>query len=170
MPLLVQVFLAVWLVATGIRQLNADWFVNSVPSCLLDYLPLWTFFAPNPGTADIRLLYRDRQDNSSNGEWIECCRRPHVSAWRFLWNPHKLEEKAVIDLALLLLRAEMSFKADPDVLMITWPYLVLLSRTISEPTRSRRGERQFSILATEGLTEPRAIRVHFVSRWHGLEG
>lgn len=170
MALAVQVFLAVWLAATGIRQVNATWFINSVPNCLLDYLPLWTFFAPNPGRSDIRLLYRDRPDSESDGEWLECCRRPHPSPWRFLWNPHKLEEKAVIDLALLLCRMHMSLSVDRDIVMMTWPYLVLLSRAIAEPRNSKRGERQFSILATEGVTVPRTISVLFVSRWHGLEG
>jgi hypothetical protein len=170
MRLAVAGFFGAWFAATCLRQLNNRWFIELIPSALLDYLPLWTFFAPNPGTTDIRLLYRDRDNYGHEGEWIECCRKAHTSKWRFFWNPDKLQDKAVIDLALLLCRIQLSLTGKTDFLMMTWPYLVLLSRTAAEPNELKLRDRQFSILATEGLTEPRSVKVLYISHWHGLEG
>ena len=143
-----------------------------MPSALLDYLPLWTFFAPNPGPSDIRLLFHGREAAGRPGPWLECSREPTINAWRWVWNPQKLEEKSVIDLALLLcrqLRSVQDEAGDPDTIVLSWPYLVLLAKTMAQPATAGEAERQFCLLATQGLVPPRSMQVLYVSRWHGLE-
>lgn len=143
-----------------------------MPGALLDYLPLWTFFAPNPGQSDIRLLYRSRQAAGEAGAWLECGRQPAANPLKWVWNPQKLEEKAVIDLALLLCRQLRSMPGDavdPDTLILSWPYLALLAKTMSQPVAAGETERQFCLLATQGLVPPRSMQALYVSRWHGLE-
>lgn len=59
-------------------------------------IPVWTFFAPRPGTSDEVLLYRDRLGEHETSEWMPVL-SPRARAGRFLWNPGKRVSKLVTD-------------------------------------------------------------------------
>src|SRR6516165_3344166 len=56
-------------------------------------IPLWTFFAPNPGMTDYHLMWRDRYADHSCSPWHEVV-APSASWLKAIWNPHKRSRKA----------------------------------------------------------------------------
>jgi len=163
-----QVVLGIWFIATVLKQLNARWLSRIVRNDF-GLVPSWTFFAPNPGRSDIRLVYRDRLPNGVSTQWQEACQKPLRNKWRFIWNPEKFKEKGVLDIALSLSRTVKSSDGKPAIAMLMWPYLVLLDRVLSEPRQTTGANRQFAILSTEGATAPRRMEALFLSGWHKFD-
>src|SRR5207249_4775889 len=86
-------------------------------------IPLWTFFAPNPGVSDYYILFRDRLVNGS----LTCWREVPLSlsrGWsRAVWHPDRRRRKALMDLASALV--QFAQKSELGV-TLTIPYLLLL--------------------------------------------
>lgn len=161
--------LGIWFIATIAKQLNWRWCARLVSGRIFDLLPAWNFFAPNPGQADIRLVYRDRSESEFCTGWEEICLQAVENRWRFLWNPARLRLKALIDLGVLLCQLQEAEKDNPDMILFTSPYLALLDRAMAETRLDPSSRsRQFAILASRGASAPRSLERLFVSRWHDL--
>jgi hypothetical protein len=167
--LLLYAIFGVWFSATVARQFGWDWFAKLMPARIWGLLPVWNFFAPNPGEVDMRLVYRDRCENQLCTNWEEICLRPLESRWRFLWNPGRLKVKALIDLGLLLCKLEDAEKDNPEIIIFSSPYLALLGRVMAEVLICPNGRsRQFAILSSRGAVPPRTLERLFVSKWHDI--
>lgn len=166
----VAVFFATLLVITLLSQLRrvppVIW-LKRHDACAL--IPAWTFFAPNPGTRDVRVLWRQRYPDGLLSPWRETT-APSVGPWRGLWNPSKRVRKAVTDVSPSVLRRALNFP-DSQLTVISVPYLMIANHVSSLPGAEMAGARQFMIAYTDGADgqdqgEP---RIQFISHWHLVE-
>jgi hypothetical protein len=130
-------------------------------------LPCWSFFAPNPGTTDYRLVYRDLNAEGDASAWLEA---PLLSgsSFRFIWHPEKHRAKALTDLIQILFRTSAELDDEIGKLALTWPYIAILAHVTSLPKRDRSLRRQFAVVSTTGHAAPRKLSLLFVSSVHAL--
>jgi hypothetical protein len=130
-------------------------------------IPIWTFFAPNPGTTDTRLLWRERLFDGTISPWHEVD-PPTWGMLRAVWNPSKRIRKAITDASSILARRAA---AEPKnkLLLISIPFLMILRYVCSFPASPLVVARQFVLCQTSGAdgegTEPKLV---LVSNWHAL--
>lgn len=132
-------------------------------------IPVWTFFAPNPGRTDVYLLYRDRDAAGGITAWrnIPFERR---RAWWSIWNPTRRIGKAVVDVA-----PELTVGVDYEPRapagkrkVVEFPYLLLLNYATRQPADFRAETRQFAVARTEGHGTELEPEVVFLSAFHRL--
>ncbi|MGE5322718.1 MAG: hypothetical protein ACM3SW_07645 [Actinomycetota bacterium] len=146
--------LLIWFVLSVLNQFDLTFFKNSVAAYdrfLL--LPRYTFFAPNPGCTDYRLLYRDFGYDNQPSPWQEVLIVRKRSWLDAVWNPEKRLSKGLFDLtqAMLIIRREYK---DPAVLMTSVPYIALAHYVECLPHKTPVKYRQFMIAQSHGyLTE-----------------
>lgn len=131
-------------------------------------LPAWTFFAPNPGTTDTRLLWRETRIDGTVSVWHEIL-PPRGGLLRAVWNPHKRESKIITDAGPMVLRM---LAANPQnrMTVISLPYLLLLQRVSVESVTSMSVARQFIVVQTKGTdADDESFRPLVLSRWHALD-
>lgn len=133
----------------------------------LGLLPSWSFFAPNPGTTDYRLVYCDSTAAGLQAEWKEVLIYS-PKPWRLVWNPSKHASKAFTDICQSLFATQDAIGDDVSKLQLTWPYMAILGFVVKQPVQVDFTRRQFAILATRGHEEPREIVPLFVSALHRL--
>lgn len=176
----VVIVLGGWLVVTAANQRKDTrrWVrrITNVDICGL--VPIWTFFAPNPGDSDTHLLFRDRDQAGRTTCWREvplAGRRNMVD----LWNPTRRMHKAIVDVAFDLSRPD---DIQPDDApndagatrvvnkrrVISFPYLLILNYVSGLPGDFGAEERQFAIARTPGLQGRDQPHVLMVSAFHQL--
>jgi hypothetical protein len=130
------------------------------------FMPRWNFFAPNPGTFDYHLLYRDRRENGLVGPWHEVRLLPThtVVGITAFWNPRRLEVKALVDMASEISSTADELNSDPTILLGTVPYIALLTKISALPHDPESSCSQFLLLATSNG----ASRIIMASAYHGL--
>ena len=133
-------------------------------------VPIWTFFAPNPGRTDVHLLYRDRDEFGKTTAWrnIVVERR---SVWWSLWNPKRRIGKGMVDVTPDLVsntqyeeRAPVSKKK-----VLEFGYLLLLNYVCRQPADFRAQTRQFAVARTQGHRTEHKPEVIFLSAFHHLK-
>lgn len=162
------IILSIWLVLSAVHQISSRIQIRLGHFDPLGLLPCWSFFAPNPGTSDYRVVYRNLREGDARAEWVEVpVYRPEP--FRALWNPSKHRLKALSDLVHLLLRSCDALNGHLENLPLTWPYLALLGRVCAiERNSADITRRQFAIVSTSGYGESRRIVTLFVSAIHTL--
>ena len=129
-------------------------------------LPYWSFFAPNPGTFDHRVLMRKKDADGNVGSWSEICVYEPRLASHLIWNPNKIRQKCVSDCVSALLREDWQSKEDSsEFIQVSWPYIKLAQFASSGDILEKDELRQFSIVASQGI-DRRELRPLFISRWH----
>lgn len=103
---LLVAILAVWFFATVLAQITSwedapkpltalsEWFRAYD---VLSLVPAWNFFAPNPGTTDYHLLYRDKLESGEVSVWKEIPIDKEPTILKAIWNPHKRKSKVLSD-------------------------------------------------------------------------
>lgn len=142
----------------------------------LNLLPIWTFFAPNPGIYDTHVVFRDKLADGSLTMWQEVplleIRRP----FHCIWNPLKRRSKLVAD-ALAEIRSvkrnAVRNDVDDEVLMnqvkFSKGYLILLNIACGhEKLADSSVSRQFVILDATHLGGRRNLIPLFHSAFHQL--
>jgi hypothetical protein len=127
-------------------------------------IPIWTFFAPNPGTRDFNILYRHKLGNGSYTLWRQLVDNdPPVTA--VVWNPTKRKKKAILDLAMFLCRSLPTKPEDEKIrgLFLTVPYLGLAGAVSSTAAVPMSDGVQFMILLSHGHHAARRPDVLFIS-------
>lgn len=71
MEAIIGLILMGWLAASILNQFRFSWFQRFRQYDSFSLLPIWSFFAPNPGQSDYHLVFRDRQHDGSHSEWSE---------------------------------------------------------------------------------------------------
>jgi hypothetical protein len=158
-------FFALWFVATVVKQLRTPWAKVVHRRDRFAIVPMWTFFAPNPGRSDLHVLYRDQRADGAFTPWTELGTSAVRSRWAPLWNPRKRVGKAVHDAvgALALLPRDVG----PEV-MVSSAYLTLLTTVCSAERPADARYREFVVAATD-TTDPGARpRVRLRSALHPL--
>ena len=132
-------------------------------------IPSWTFFAPNPGRTDTRLLWRELRVDGSSSLWHEVL-PPTGGMLRSVWNPNKRQSKLITDVGPMVLR-QVRRNPESSMALISVPYLVILHRISAEPVTAVCVARQFLVVQTTGVEVATGEFTPLVlSRWHAVEG
>lgn len=132
------------------------------------YFPTWTFFAPNPAVADVRVLWREQLFDGAPGPWREIA-APRAGFLRAIWNPTKRARKVVFDCRGRLKGARESDRG--ELFMLSVSYLLILHHVIRLPASPLVAARQFVLVESQGADHKDGpIEVLFVSPWHDLSG
>jgi hypothetical protein len=129
------------------------------------YIPAWTFFAPNPGVWDTRVLWREQLLGGAVGPWHELV-PPSRGLRRAVWNPGKRARKGVNDCAAIIVR-EVARDESSALPMLSLPYLMIVAHMAGRRGSPLGQARQFTVVHTQGEDAGEGFfRVRFVSHWH----
>jgi hypothetical protein len=160
--------LCVWFLLSVLNQFSFS-FINKTMARLdrLYLLPVWTFFAPNPGCTDYRLVYRDIISPELPSSWNEIPLVQERKCIDAFWNPDKRRSKAVFDLvqSLLIFRSK---NPDSAAVMISLPYIALLHYVGHLPRRGDVKYRQFMIVQTHGIFTDANLEILMRSEIHSV--
>ncbi len=164
------VFFGAMLVVTAASQLRrfgwAQW-LKRHDACA--YIPAWTFFAPNPGVNDTRVLWREQLLGGTVGPWHEMV-PPQSGLLRAVWNPTKRARKAVTDCGPMVVRMISNNKVSA-LPMVGLPYLMIVQHMASLGGSTIGLARQFTVVSTQGAdTEDGPFELLFISHWHRQPG
>src|SRR5262245_30980214 len=141
----------------------------------LGLIPVWTFFAPRPGTSDYRIFFRGKNRSGELLPWVELELSESRKPWHFLWNPHKRHAKVLTDLVQAFLRFYYSassknydsaqFRAAS---MLNMAYLAVLSLIEARGRSLAMVSVQFAIINEEGHA-PGTFNPAIVSLFHPVD-
>lgn len=158
-----------WFVCSILNQFNFRWFRHVRKFDMFYLLPLWTFFAPNPGRSDFHLIYRDRRRDGSFGEWAQVPLVELRKPYSFIWNPEKRSKKVLFDTVSTCatgIAPDARFDIRPIALSIS--YLTILNAVVHRPAASGISHRQFVIAETTGFSRTGTPRIVLRSEFHAL--
>lgn len=173
----IVVFLALWTALSVLNQFSTTSFRRKPRSRgaqiiyrvkMLDVfslLPIWTFFAPTPGTNDHNILFRDELVDGTLTPWHSVCE--NATSWTcVVWNPRKRLKKALLDMSHGLLRTAyrtVKSKRDPRRMLLTLPYIGL-ARKVSSFKRGPFSKRtQFMISISDGYKSAEEPKILYIS-------
>lgn len=161
--------LVLWLGASGVHQLRWRWWKRIERLDVLNLLPRWSFFAPNPGHHDVHVVYREWQSGNASG-WVEIAPGSTDSSIRWFWNPDRYITKSISDLATGLLMSQQTLEPESRrAILLSAPYIGLLAWVVAQPMTSEHiSARQFAIVRTQLFGPDRRVEVRFVSDVHRL--
>jgi hypothetical protein len=166
LSLLSVVVLSLWFAASVVHQFRFAAWQRLARIDILNLLPRWTFFAPNPGRTDFHIVFRDFAGDSP-GEWRNFLSLPRPNRLRWLWNPDRFVAKAASD-AIVALQAAASTKSMSErSVLFSGPYLAILTWVMAPRDKCAAvGKRQFAVVGTQGFGKERRLEVLFVSEAH----
>jgi hypothetical protein len=113
-------------------------------------LPIWTFFAPNPGMTDYHLVVRNVGHDGTPYAWVEHCPPEIRPAWTSVYNPTKRYRKCITDCTQSMLTLS-SFRDEQTTLQLSVPYLAMLNLVCGLGSTKRAHSCQFAIVQTTGF-------------------
>jgi hypothetical protein len=153
--------------ATQFRRFRWAQWLKTHDACA--YIPAWTFFAPNPGVNDTRILWREQLLGGVVGPWHEMV-PPRSGLRRAVWNPSKRARKGVTDCGSLIVRT-IARDEGSRLPMVDLPYLMIVQHMAGLAGSPLGLARQFTVVDTQGADEDDgSFRVRFVSHWHRQPG
>ena len=156
-----------WFLATIVNQFSCSWARRLTSWDYLRILPRWTFFAPNPGTSDYHLVYRQIHDDGQVTSFIEFPLRPRRwGSWFF--NPEKRVTKALLDLSHMLERIVRSGNWDETNIPTSFPYICLLNFLSQCPIDAETTSIQFCLLVTRGYGDLGSPELFICSGLHSV--
>jgi hypothetical protein len=159
-------FFSVWFVLSILNQFGFAWFARVIAFDFFSLLPNWNFFAPNPGHTDYHVVIRDKLPDGSVSEWQELDIAEPRRFLCFLWNPQKRPRKVLVDVVGSLVKSANANPEFEDVVLLSFPYLLVLN-TVSRKTRPLASlQRQFIIAETSGFHRTGLPRVILRSQFH----
>ena len=169
---MVILLLVGWTAATALNQTprTRRWISWLTTYDIFGLIPIWTFFAPNPGNTDVHLLYRDRAEDGSTSAWRDVPLEKRQSAFEF-WSPRRRIGKGVVDIVPdLTANTRREPRAPVDKKRVLgFPYLLLLNYVCHQPLDFRAEMRQFAIARTHGRETEGEPDVIFLSAFHRLK-
>jgi hypothetical protein len=129
---------------------------------LFRLVPVWTFFAPNPGVSDFNLLSRVKLDDGTITTFEEIPLRSKKELRTALFNPERRLQKALNDHARTILAqidTEIT-EENRENIKLTFSYISVLNYCAKLPLAPHACAVQFIILESFGyreLMEPRLI-------------
>jgi len=159
--------LGIWLFLSIVAQFRGikwiKWILDRDP---FDFIPSWTFFAPNPGVTDYQILYRDKLFNGQFSYWKQVQYRDN-SILHSMLNPDKRRRKAIADYCKSILKSADKNQRDKAILL-SFPYLAILTYVMSMPKNPLCEYRQFLITRTFGYISSKQPDILFISHLHNL--
>jgi hypothetical protein len=168
--ILATVLFSVWVIATLAAHWSDSWAVAIGRFDPFALVPTWKFFAPNPGTTDYHLVFRDRLASGELTPFREVpALNPARDLFAWAWYPRRRLCKAVTDAVVNLLRdAERAEPGEPGLYKLTVAYLTLANYVSGLPASAEAQSRQFLILASFGYEEALGPILVFTSDFHAL--
>jgi len=160
---------AIWFVCSCLNQFS--WRVNKIINRYDTFHlnPRWTFFAPNPGSSDYHLVYRDADGAGQMGPWQELVVGNPRTLVASLWHPGKRAKKVVTDYSQALLAWDReSAEAEKRSILLTLPYLSLLNLAVSQPRSGSAKVRQFALVESYGFYRNEEPQMLMHSEVHSL--
>ena len=171
LSVLVITFLVAWSIVTVLNQMahTRRWISMLTNYDICGVIPIWTFFAPNPGNTDVHLLYRDRSPDGDVTPWRDIALERRQSAWEF-WNPRRRIGKAVVDVVPDLMTHTTYEPREPvgKRKVLEFPYLLVLNYVCHQPPDFRADMRQFAVARTRGFSTTHDPDIVFLSAFHKL--
>ena len=164
--ILIALLLVGWFVLSILNQFGFEWFDKVRRHDHFSLLPLWTFFAPNPGQSDYHLIYRDRKTDGSVTEWREIDITERRKPYGFIWNPEKRSKKVLSDLVSSMLSSLPDIDQSDRIVMLSIPYLILLNVVSHVDAEDQTTYRQFVLVETFGFNPTNEPRVVLRSDFH----
>ncbi|MQY31218.1 hypothetical protein [Nocardia aurantia] len=130
------------------------------------FVPRWNFFAPNPATDDLHLLYRDRLPDGQLTPWREITPLRPAKWLGAVWHPGRRQNKALIDITLELVKTGLSLDGDTDRIQTTLPYIATLNFVSTRPRAHAANATQFLLLRSKGADENPDHRMLLLSAMH----
>jgi len=145
-------------------------------------VPIWTFFAPNPGRTDTHIVYRDIYDDGALSKWrqLELNSRPGVFG---LSRGERRVSKGIVDLQHQLLNGPFTspeevattnvdqtraFKPASPGIVLSTPYLAILNLvTLASHDLFAIGT-QFAVAVSEGQEWDEYATVLFIGARHTI--
>jgi hypothetical protein len=158
-------FLGGLFVLIAVRQVSSQQYHRLTGWDIAGLLPVWRFFAPEPGRFDYHLLYRDKLRNELITPWREIQTTTSCGSLRAIWNPSKRSNKALVDIVSDLAR-EWN-EVDDGRIMYSVPYIALLNRVSNLPRLQDADGTQFAVFVSPGLTGQSA-ELLFASNFHSI--
>jgi hypothetical protein len=139
---------------------------------VLNVVPSWRFFGPVPSILDMHLFFRTQFADGRQGRWQEIPIPPQ-GRWRAVWNPSRLEDKALNDLGNAVSAGSHTLRrrtTDPmkvqQAIQVSQPYLALLCWIDDYAgSTSDLQFRQFALIGS-GADHRAESSVLFVSQLH----
>jgi len=165
-------FFFIWFICTIVCQFKGKGaaFVNAHID-KLGLVPIWTFFAPRPGTTDYHILYRDKTTDENVGEWTEISLLENRSWADSLWNPQKRAKKVLSDIiqSLVVTLGHYPKEEDRNHIMYSFAYIMVLHLvTQQESNIQQPAFRQFVLAESSGYLEEHDPGFILISRFHEL--
>jgi hypothetical protein len=154
-----------WLGLTAIMQFRScTTVINRFDPFRL--VPIWTFFAPNPGVVDYHIVVRDEYSDGSVGSWVPLDIARDRNALNLLWNPQKRAKKILIDAvqSLIAVCKQPSYAEGQEVVSLPYILLLHLAETAPESEKGRK-RRQFAIVESSGHSE-KTLQLSYLSQFH----
>src|ERR1044072_6803482 len=155
-----------WFLLSILNQFGFSWLDKIRGHDHFSLLPLWTFFAPNPGQSDYHLVYRDKKADGSLTDWREIEITEQSKPFCFIWNPEKRSKKVLSDVVSSIVSSIPSAKDSPDAIMLSIPYLILLNVVSHVDREDQTTHRQFVLVETFGFNPTSDPRVVLRSDFH----
>jgi hypothetical protein len=151
-----------WLILTCANQpvFKSNKWINR--NDLFRLVPVWTFFAPNPGVSDFNLLSRVKLEDGTITSFQEVPLRSKKALSVALFNPERRLQKVLNDHARTILRQidnEITEENKQNI-KLTFSYISVLNYCARLPAVPHAHAIQFVILESFGyqeLMEPRLI-------------
>ena len=143
---------------------------------VFNWLPVWTFFSPNPGMTDVHLVFRDKDDEGQISDWQEAEFMQVRKPVHTFWNPNKRLIKLMVDATSEVKIIQMGLKEhsaaeimDNPQITFSKGYLILLHFAFSFPGIYEGSKsRQFALVYSSNMEKTRTITPIFISGYHEL--
>ena len=163
---------AIWFIVSVFNQNNKwrKWISFILKWDIVSYVPIWTFFAPNPGRTDIYLLYRDRDAEGNISGWQEI-KTVYRKTWYHQWSLKRRIHKGIVDLSPNFTKDRIVEPKRPVSKrhVLEFPYLLFLNYVCGKPADFRAQLRQFAIARTNGHETEDQLEVIFLSAFHKID-
>lgn len=157
-----------WFIASALNQSERTrkWVKLITAYDVCGLIPLWTFFAPNPGTNDTHFLYRDVDGWGNPGAWVDVsksfCRGSRV------WNPKRRVLKGITDLNRFYVPYSKEDNHLSRQVLVSFPYILLLHFIDRLPRMKIVAYRQFALASSPSENLRSSAALSFVSSVHRL--
>lgn len=166
--ILIALLLAGWFIGSVLNQFGFGWFERIRAYDYFSLLPIWTFFAPNPGQSDYHLVYRDKLDDGHLTEWREIEITEPRRPYSFLWNPEKRSKKVLSDVVASIVSSSLRDQEIGSEIMLSLPYLILLNVVSHIGSTPDTTYRQFVLVETFGFRPTSKARIILRSDFHAV--
>jgi hypothetical protein len=168
--ILISAFYLIWLILTCANQpiFRSNKWISRYD--IFRLIPMWTFFAPNPGVSDFNLLSRVKLADGTITDFQEIPLRGEKKISMALFNPDRRLQKALNDHArTIITQIENDVtEQNKENIKLTFSYISVLNYCTKLPAVANASAIQFIIIETFGYRELEEPRLILNSEFHRI--